>query len=326
MHCDDDLPDCGCRVPLTNTPEAVRCGASASTVRLGCTCPWINTTEYDVSRTSFGYTDKTMSAQVDQNTAGIELDNFLPCDSFALFTEGVVRGGPFDSLMLHIGQNTSNFMLESLSAEFEVVDASTGMTISGACGTITRTRASDEITFSDPFVVRTITGYELDLSSCLTQPLDIGDTVRLTGVGIISNNSLTTSLSPTVNQAIWSVYDDAPELMDFLQCNAINDPISTDVYSMHGIGNVNFNDFCSARFDGLILPGRSVSNNSNANAFPNEFRVVNELDSIVVCAEGGVDESSFMMEVDGAGLVPVTASRIVTDGMFTCYTLSLIHI
>ena len=167
MHCDDDLPDCGCRVPLTNTPETGFCRALESTVRLGCTCPWINTTDYDVSRTSFGYTDKTMSAEVDQNTAGIELDNFLPCDSFALFTEGVVRGGPFDSLMLHIGQNSANFMLESLSAEFEVVDVSTGMTISGACGTITRTRAADEITFQDPFVVRTITGYEINLSLSL---------------------------------------------------------------------------------------------------------------------------------------------------------------
>ena len=323
LHCDDDLPDCGCRIPVNNTPEGAFCTTSASTVRLGCTCPWVNTTKYDVSRTSFGYTDKDKSTMVDENTAGIALNNFVSCDSFSFITEGVIRGDGYDSLKLHIGQDNINFMLQTLTAEFEVVDVSTGMTISGVCGAITKNRTNDQISFQDPFVVRTIYGYEFDLSDCLTQPLDLGDTVRLTGVGTISNYTGNNSLVPDINEAIWSVYDDDPLIMDFLECNALNDPIGIYKYSMHGTGDVNFDNFCEGDFTGLIFPGPSLTSPSNTDAFPNEFRTVNALDSIVVCSEGAVDESTFMLRVADSELMAAMPSRTYTSGANTCYVFAI---
>ena len=323
LNCNDDLPDCGCSIPINNTPEGRSCKTSASTVRLGCTCPWVNTTKYDIQRNSFGYTDKDMGELVDENTTGIALNNFLSCDSFLLCTEGVIRGDGYDSLKLHIGQDDNNFMLETLTAEFEVIDVSTGMTISGVCGTIRKDRTNDQISFQDPFVVRTIYGYELDLSACLTQPLDLGDTVRLTGFGIISNYMGTTSLEPDINEAIWSVYDPDPLFMDFMECNALNDPIGIHKYGIHGRGDVNFDNFCEGNFRGLILPGPSLAAPSNTDAFPNEFRLVNALDSIIVCAEGEVDESSFMLQVSSSNLMAVTPLRTYLSGVNTCYVFAI---
>jgi len=316
LHCNDVLPDCGCSIPVNNTPESTSCRTSASTVRLGCTCPWVNTTKYDVNRISYGYTDKDMSEMVNENTPGIELKNFISCDSFYLCTEGVIRADGYDSLKLHIGQDNSNFMLETITAEFEVVDVSTGMTISGVCGSITKDRTNDQITFQDPFVIRTIYGYEFDLSNCLSQPLDLGDTVRLTGYGTISNNTGTSSLVPDINEAIWSVYDHDPLIMDFAECNAINDPIGIYKYAMHGLGDVEFDNFCEGDFTGLISP-------ENADAFPNEFRNVNALDSIVVCTEGPVDESSFMLQVANSGLMAAVPSRTYVSGINTCYVFAI---
>jgi len=323
LNCDDVLPDCGCRIPLNNTPEATFCTFTRSTVRLGCTCDWVNTTKYDVSRTSFGYTDKNMTSMVDENTPGVSLNNFVSCDSFFICTEGVIRGDGYDSLKLHIGQNSSLFLLDSLVAEFEVVDVSTGTTISGVCGILNKNRSDDQISFQDPFVIRTIFGYEFDLSDCLSQPLDLGDTVRLTGYGVIANVNSTGVFSPTINQAIWSVYDDAPDIMDFMECNAINDRISNYNYAMHGIGEASFSDFCTGSFTGLITPGANIFSTSNTNGFPNEFRVVNALDSIVVCTEGEVDETSFMIRVADSGLIPVVPSRTYLSGANTCYVFEI---
>jgi len=321
LHCDDDLPDCGCRIPVNNTPESISCITSESTVRLGCTCPWVNTTKYDVRRTSFGYVDKDMTGMVDENTTGIELNNFISCDSFFLCTEGVIRADGYDSLKLHIGQDNRNFMLETITAEFEVVDVSTGMTISGVCGAITKNRTNDEINFQDPFALRTIYGYEFDLSDCLSQPLDLGDTVRLTGYGTISNYAGTNSLVPDINEAIWSVYD--PLLMDFAKCNAMGDPIGIYQYAMHGTGEVNFNDFCEGDFTGFIFPGRTKFSPENINAFPNEFREVNALDSIVICTEGALDESSFMLQVANSGLMAAIPTRSFISNFNTCYVFTI---
>ena len=301
LHCEDNvLTDCECRIPLVNTPEASSCTASNSTVRLGCTCDWIGTTKWDIQRTSFGWTDKTMTSRVDENTPGVMLDNFISCDSFKLEIEGVVKRDGYDSLKVFIGQwdapqNSSYFIPDTLTATFEVIDGTNGNVIPDLCSQVTN---PEETTFTDPFIVRTIRGWEIDLSDCLTQPLNNGDTVRIKGVGIVKNYTSYNYIEPDIFESYFMVYDTTSGIEKYVTCNALNDPIKLRQFGVYSRGNIDFEDFCFGEFKGYVLPGINASN-PNPDIFPNEFRNMNHLDSIQVFSRGLIDESSFYLSLGG---------------------------
>jgi len=319
-NCNDDLPDCGCRLPLSNTPERPNCRSIASTVRIGCTCPWINTTAWNIQRTSVGYTDKTMTTKVDPNSLSeSNLDAFISCDSFEFFTEGVVRGNGYDSLRLQIG-GTGSFFLDSFEGTLEVISAA-GASVPISCGNLTRDYDNDLMVIQDPFVFRNLTGWEVNLSNCLTQSLNVNDTVRFYAKGIVRDIPTTTTTNTTF-QAFWSVYDTTALVNDWAECNAINDPISLSQYFMYGTGDINFNSFCEGEFTGRIHPGRSATL-SNPNAFPNEVRLLNSIDSIYIFAEGDIDEASIEISIDGSPLTSITPSRSFPSGVNTIFVLDI---
>ncbi len=100
--------------------EDIHCGTSEPIQTHGCaaSCNGPAITKFETSRTTAGFTDNTMTTQVDLSQAGFKLDNYLVGDIMKVVTEAKIQNTTTDKMFIDINYTTDGTTLGADDIQF----------------------------------------------------------------------------------------------------------------------------------------------------------------------------------------------------------------
>lgn len=95
----------------------------------GCTdgsssCSGITTTSFDLVRTSFGFTDQTLTERVSNQSYGVNVHAAYPYDSLQSTTKGHINGFDYDKLFCEVRYDAADKVLDWVGGTIELYDPS----------------------------------------------------------------------------------------------------------------------------------------------------------------------------------------------------------